>query len=91
MAAAVPIISTPLGAEGLDVTDGKNILLVDPEDANAWVSRIAGLAESPVRRGELIDAGVHLVQTRYDWEISGAKLRETYRAWVGGDESTSER
>jgi polysaccharide biosynthesis protein PslH len=82
MAAGVPVISTPLGAEGLEVTDGENILLVDPNDTEGWIERVASVAESPALSEKLVAAGQHLVQTRYDWEILGAKLRTTYDDWL---------
>ncbi len=82
MAAGVPVISTPLGAEGLQVTDGANVLLVKPENTQAWCDRIATLAESPVLRGRMIASGRQLVETRYDWEILGSRLEETYSAWL---------
>ena len=82
MAAGVPVISTPLGAEGLEVTDGENILLVDPDDPEGWIERVANVAESPALSEKLVAGGLRLVQTRYDWEILGAKLRKTYEAWL---------
>jgi sugar transferase (PEP-CTERM/EpsH1 system associated) len=82
MAAGVPVISTPLGAEGLDVTDGENILLADSEDTDGWANHVASLADSPSRRAQLTEAGFRLVKTRYDWEILGAKLRKIYQSWA---------
>lgn len=82
MAAGVPVVSTPLGAEGLEVVDGENALLVDAADAEGWADRLIGLAESPARRAQLIGAGLRLVQSRYDWEILGAKLVATYEGWL---------
>jgi glycosyltransferase involved in cell wall biosynthesis len=84
MAAGVPVISTPLGAEGLDVRDGENIMIVDAADITGWVDRIGILAESPEHRARLTGAALRLVETRYDWRILGAKLVETYRNWLGG-------
>jgi glycosyltransferase involved in cell wall biosynthesis len=91
MAAGVPVLSTPLGAEGLEVVDEENILLADSGDAEGWADRLASLADSPTRRAQLIAAGLRLVQGRYDWEILGAKLRATYEDWFRGDKSASER
>ncbi len=82
MAAGVPVVSTPLGAEGLEVVDNENVLLVDPDDAQGWTDRLVSLAESAARRAQLSEAGLRLVVTRYDWEILGAKLRETYQRWA---------
>jgi sugar transferase (PEP-CTERM/EpsH1 system associated) len=91
MAAGVPVVSTPLGAEGLPAVDGENALLVDSGDIHGWVDRLASLANSPTRRAQLTAAGLLLVQNRYDWEMLGAKLRATYEAWLRGDNSASER
>jgi glycosyltransferase involved in cell wall biosynthesis len=82
MAAGVPVISTPLGAEGLEVTDGENILLVDADDTQGWIDAVASVAESPALNEKLVAGGLRLVQTRYDWEILGAKLRKTYEDWL---------
>jgi glycosyltransferase involved in cell wall biosynthesis len=91
MAAGVPVVSTVLGAEGLEVVDEKNALLVDSADIQGWVDRLASLADSPSLRTQLTAAGLLLVQSRYDWEILGAKLRATYEEWLRGDNSASER
>jgi polysaccharide biosynthesis protein PslH len=91
MAAGVPVVSTPLGAEGLDLAAGENVLLVSADDAEGWATNLAGLAESRARREQLIDAGLKLVQSRYDWEILGAKLLATYESWVREEESATAR
>jgi sugar transferase (PEP-CTERM/EpsH1 system associated) len=82
MAAEVPVISTPLGAEGLDVIDGENIFLVGADDTEGWVSRAAELAESHGLRERITGSALSLVQTHYDWEILGVKLRKTYQDWL---------
>ena len=82
MAAGVPVISTPVGAEGLEVIDGENILLVDSADAGGWADRLVSLADSPTRRAQLTAAGLGLVQSRYDWEMLGRKLLATYEGWL---------
>jgi glycosyltransferase involved in cell wall biosynthesis len=91
MAAGIPVLSTPLGAEGLEIADGENVLLVDAGDAEGWADRLVSLGDTPARRAQLIAAGLRLVQGRYDWEILGARLRATYEGWLRGDDSASER
>lgn len=75
---AIPVVSTRVGAEGIAVLDGRDILLADEplEMANA----IASLARSPERRRALAQAGRALVLERYDWHSVTAKLVEYYRA-----------
>jgi sugar transferase (PEP-CTERM/EpsH1 system associated) len=82
MAAGVPVISTPLGAEGLDVTVNMNILIADPDDDAAWVRNINHLLETPELGVALAEGGKELVKERYDWDILGRKLSETYRRWL---------
>jgi sugar transferase (PEP-CTERM/EpsH1 system associated) len=89
MAAGVPVVSTPLGAEGLEVVDGENVLLSDADNLQGWTDHLVNLAESPARREQLSCAGLRLVERRYDWEILGAKLRETYERWLA--DSASDR
>jgi polysaccharide biosynthesis protein PslH len=91
MAAGVPVVSTPLGAEGLDVVNDKDVLLADSGDAEGWANRLARLADSLALRAQLTAAGLRLVQERYDWEILGSKLRAIYEGWLREDGSTRER
>jgi glycosyltransferase involved in cell wall biosynthesis len=88
MAAGVPVISTPLGAEGLDVTPGRDILIAPPGDAEAWTGHVLALADpsNPIRPA-LVAAALDLARTHYDWEALGRTLRETYQGWLRGEPS----
>jgi glycosyltransferase involved in cell wall biosynthesis len=76
MAAGVPVVSTTLGAEGLDVQDDQNILIADTNQglSNALIL----LAESAEQRLRLSAAGRALVYERYDWSRPGAALLAIY-------------
>jgi glycosyltransferase involved in cell wall biosynthesis len=78
MAAGVPVISTTLGAEGLAVSPGENILIADREES--WLGALDSL--SAERWSAMAAAGRSLVESRYDWEALGARLFETYRDWL---------
>lgn len=82
MAAGVPVISTTLGAEGLEVADDKNILIADTDEE--MVEAIMRLIEQPEQRKQLSDAGRAVVSNRYDWTTIGANLFKTYRQLLGG-------
>ena len=82
MAAGVPVISTPLGAEGLAVTPDKTILMADPDDAEMWGRHLAHLTESESSRQTLTAAALEVVRTQYDWEILGRKLCDVYKSWL---------
>jgi len=80
MAAGTPVVSTTLGAEGLAITDAKDILIADtpPAMADAIVSL---QAESPPWQ-ELVANGRRLVRERYDWSVVGAILVRLHAAQV---------
>ena len=86
MAAGVPVISTLLGAEGLAVTSGKDILLTEPDDAEGWLRHLTAVVDDKDQRAHLVQAALELTHTRYDWEILGRKLFETYEDWLQGRE-----
>ncbi len=76
MAAGTPVISTTLGAEGLAVTAGKDILIADSPEAIA--DTVASLqAKTPEWQG-LVTHARALVQTQYDWSVTGEVLLRLY-------------
>jgi glycosyltransferase involved in cell wall biosynthesis len=82
MAAGVPVISTTLGAEGLAVRSGENILIADR--AEDWVTALDSISGTAGERrwSEIAGAGRNLVESRYDWGALGRSLYETYRGWL---------
>jgi sugar transferase (PEP-CTERM/EpsH1 system associated) len=77
MAAGVPVVSTTLGAEGLDVHDDVDILIADTNRQLA--GGIVSLIESKELRQRLSAAGRALVSERYDWSTLAANLFEIYQ------------
>lgn len=70
----LPVVSTTVGAEGIAVRDGENILLADTAEAFAEaVIRVLGDDELAAR---LAANGRQTVLADYDW-------RSVYRAWDG--------
>src|SRR4029079_7878484 len=64
-ARGLPVVSTTIGAEGLDARDGDNLLLADTTAAFAEaVNRVLGDAALAAR---LSEAGRRTVGTQYDW------------------------
>lgn len=72
MAAGVPVVSTRLGAEGIEVEDDVHLLLADSgREIAAAVRRIASSAET---RDRLSQAGGALVRRVYEWSVVGTRL-----------------
>lgn len=66
------IVSTSVGAEGLDLADGHDLLIADrAEDFAAAVGRLLTDAELRARLG----GNARRACQRYDWQILGAQLR----------------
>lgn len=83
MAMGVPVVSTPLGCEGLDVSDGASALLADSDRAFAdAVLRV--LTTEGVRAG-LVAAG-RAVAERYDWRRIGSVLNDALCSVVAANE-----
>lgn len=83
MAAGVPVISTSVGAEGLEVDPGRSILIADERESESWTRAVLSLGESKRRREKLVSAAMQLVRERYDWTVIGKLLCDTYLDWFG--------
>ncbi|NNF08264.1 MAG: glycosyltransferase [Candidatus Eisenbacteria bacterium] len=66
------VVSTSVGAEGLDVVHDKHLVLAD--GADNFAQAILSLMADPERRARLGKAGRELVESRYDWKAI-AKLQ----------------
>mgnify|MGYP001165601755 CR=1 FL=1 len=68
MAAGLPVISTTVGAEGLDVADGENIRLADT--AEAFAAACLEILESPQEAERLSRQALRHVTERCGWEAA---------------------
>ncbi|MDZ4772718.1 MAG: glycosyltransferase family 4 protein [Planctomycetota bacterium] len=66
MSQALPVVSTTVGAEGLAVSKGLNIVLAD--DPRAFSDAVLALLSDKASAGRLAQAGLMLVRSRYSWE-----------------------
>ena len=80
MAAGVPVVSTPLGAEGLAVSPGADILIAEKDQD--WLPHLSALSTEGDVWKRLAEAGRSLVTARYDWAVLGQSLYETYCRWL---------
>ena len=65
MAMGTPVISTTIGAEGLDYTHGKNILIADTVEA--FANETIALLTNPARAAEIAAAARRHVAENYSW------------------------
>jgi glycosyltransferase involved in cell wall biosynthesis len=67
MAARIPVISTTIGAEGLDYQSGENIVIAD--SPAEFAERCVALLADEQERRRLAAAAWELVHSRYSWEV----------------------
>jgi len=72
----VPIISTSIGAEGIAVRDGDNILIADT--AKTFAQAVVRLLQEPTLGERLRQNGRRWVEERYNWRRVYARWDEVY-------------
>jgi len=75
MAAGVPVVSTSLGAEGLDAVPNTHFLLADsPAEMGEAVAQISDTSTYD----RMAEAAREFAVSRYDWSIIGEKLYQAH-------------
>ena len=77
MAAGKAVVSTTVGAEGLDVHHGRDIMLAD--DARSFSQAVIGLLRDPEMRRRYQTAAA-ATAARYDWPAIGERFSEVLQA-----------
>ena len=76
-AAGIPVVSTTLGAEGINATDGQHILLADR--AIDFASAIERLLSDESLHDSIARAATDLAREEYDWTFVAQRVRDSYR------------
>ncbi len=71
-AAARPVVATPLAAEGLDITNGENILIAP--DVPTFVAAIDSLLSDERLRRSIGAAGRRTFEDSYSWNVAWKRL-----------------
>jgi glycosyltransferase involved in cell wall biosynthesis len=74
MAARIPVVSTTVGAEGLDVRDGENIALAD--SPAAFAERCLALLDDADARRAQSEAAWEMVSTCYSWDVAARRFEQ---------------
>ena len=75
-AAATPVVSTRLGADGLDYNDGETLLLAD--DPGSFTEVTSALLASAEERKRIGTAGRRLYQQSYTWSAAWRRLETVF-------------
>jgi glycosyltransferase involved in cell wall biosynthesis len=76
MAYGCPVVSTVIGAEGLEVTDGENIAIGD--DADTFASKCIDLLQDEERRNEMTSRAYAFVKENHDVPVFSKKMDECF-------------
>jgi glycosyltransferase involved in cell wall biosynthesis len=76
MAAQRAVVSTSIGAEGIDAVDGRDLLLADGPDE--FAARCVDLLRDRTLRERIAAAGRVRVLQKYDWKHAQARLLSCY-------------
>ncbi len=77
MAMGKAIVSHPIGAEGLDVTDGKDIIIA--EEPELFAKRVVELVRNEQKRRLISDQARKTVIEKYSWSTIIPKMEDFYR------------
>ncbi|SIO61485.1 Glycosyltransferase involved in cell wall bisynthesis [Singulisphaera sp. GP187] len=78
LASGLPVVSTRIGAEGLRLTSGRDLTIVDPVEEMA--EALLGCIRDPNAARAMAEAGRRLVLERYDWDVLAARLGRIWEA-----------
>jgi sugar transferase (PEP-CTERM/EpsH1 system associated) len=82
LAMGTPVVSTSIGAQGLDLQNDVDVLLAD--ESGEFARRLIGLLNSEMRRAEMAGRGLLTVRERFSWRRLGQELCNTYRTCTIG-------
>lgn len=77
LAAGVPVVTTDVGARGLDVVNGEHLLVVSP---SRLARAVRTVVDGPAAAAQRAAAGRDLVERRYDWPGLGDALADVVDA-----------
>ena len=76
------VVSTTVGAEGLPVTNGRDVVIADtPQD---FADAVVSIIRNPARRVQLERAARDLVVAHYDWSAVAGQLEDALISAAGG-------
>lgn len=78
LAMGLPVVSTSIGAEGLDVISGKHLILAD--EPESFARAIIDVINNPDLANSIGASARELVGEKYSWDTVGKRLLDLYEA-----------
>lgn len=86
LAIGTPVVSTTIGAQGLELKHGENILLAD--DAESFASEISRALSDSTLRQRIEENGITTATQRFGWPAIGARLAKHYATLINKIQSS---
>jgi sugar transferase (PEP-CTERM/EpsH1 system associated) len=80
MAQAKPVVTTPVGAEGIEAAPDEEILIAN--DENEFAEKTIFLLQNPQRAHEIGLRARRIIEKLYDWKIVAATMNDIYEKVV---------
>lgn len=77
MASGVPVVTTSLGIEGIEVKDGKEVFIAD--NTEDIVEIILSIFENGDKVNKIRENARKLIEEKYNWEKIAVKLEDVYQ------------
>lgn len=76
-ARAMPVVTTTVGLEGIQAQPGRDVLVADSSED--FASAVIRLLNNEELQDQLSTNGRHLVETKYDWQVTLKDLEKVYQ------------
>jgi sugar transferase (PEP-CTERM/EpsH1 system associated) len=76
MALGIPVVTTPIGVEGLPVEDGVNVLVADTPQK--FADAVTRLMNDPDLRRTISENAKSVIRSCYDWKVIAGMLESYY-------------
>jgi glycosyltransferase involved in cell wall biosynthesis len=86
LACGCPVVSTPVGCEGLGATDGTNMLI--RESPRAFADAVLSILNNPDMGRDIGEHGRDWVVRHHAWQHSASILRLAYEQLIGHEDPT---
>ncbi len=87
LALGTPVVSTTVGAEGLDLQDGEHLLLADSPDA--FANAVVRVVRDSALRDRLAESGRRRVAQRYLWSSIRTRVANLAEEWLTASRRTA--
>jgi glycosyltransferase involved in cell wall biosynthesis len=89
MSMKIPIVTTSIGCEGIDVKDGETVMMRD--DPDAFAEAVIEVMTNWALRQRLTDNAFDLVHRQYEWHVIGEAMEHWYRSFFDSKRTVHHR